>query len=78
MANIMKKTQDKMALIFLIVDGFGCLNIQIDSVFTDNSAGVIGFLFRRLVKTLSAKQIVPFDHINSFPSNQHIIFANNF
>ena len=27
MADIMKKTQDEMALIFLIVDGFGSLNM---------------------------------------------------
>ena len=32
MADIMKKTQDKIASIFLIVDGFESLNMQIDLV----------------------------------------------
>ena len=51
----MKNQQDKMALIFLIVDGFGSLNMQIDSVFSSESAGVIVFLFGSIVKNLSSK-----------------------
>ena len=42
MADNIKKTQDKMALIFLIVDGCGSLNEQIDSVYPSKSTGVIG------------------------------------
>ena len=56
MADIMKNTRDKMALIFLIEDGFGSLNVQIDSVFSGESAGVIVFLFRCIVKKLSPKK----------------------
>ena len=58
MADIMKKTQDKMALIILIVDGFGSLHKQIDSgFFPGKSAGVIFFsIFRCIVKKLSAKK----------------------
>ena len=56
-AHEMKKTQqDKMALIFLIVDRFGSLNMHIDSVFSSDSAGVIGVLFGCTVQTLSAKR----------------------
>ena len=40
MANIMIKTQqDKMAFIFLIVDVFGSLNMEIDAVCCSVSAG---------------------------------------
>ena len=39
-----------MALTFLIVDGFGRLNMQIDSVFSGKSVDVIAFLFGRKVK----------------------------
>ena len=61
----MKKTQDKMALIFLIVDGFGSLNVQIDSDFSDESACVIVFLFGWTVKKLLVKKHCPiFVHIN--------------
>ena len=63
----MKKTQDKMALIFLIVNGLGSLNIQIESACFIESAGVIGVLFRRIVKKLSSKTIVPFVHFHSYP-----------
>ena len=48
MADIMKKKQqNKMALTFLIVDGFGHLNMQIDSVLSGESVDVIVFLFGR-------------------------------
>ena len=41
MADIMMKVQlDKMALIILIWDVFGSLNMQIDAVFSSESAGV--------------------------------------
>ena len=52
MADIMKKKQqDKMALTVLIVDGFGRLNMQIDSVFSGESVDVIVvFFFGRKVK----------------------------
>ena len=47
----MKQEQkDKMALTFLIVDGFGRLIIQIDSFFSGESVDLIGFLFGRNVK----------------------------
>ena len=51
MADIMKtKQQDKMALTFLIVNGFGHLNMEIDSVFSGESVDAIVFLFGRKVK----------------------------
>ena len=44
MADIMMKNQqDKMAIILLILDVFGSLNIQIDAVFSNESAGVLVF-----------------------------------
>ena len=57
MANIMMKTQqDKMALIFLIVDVFGNLNMQIYvGFFSSECTDVIGFSFRHIVQTLSVK-----------------------
>ena len=42
---IMKIQQDSMALILLIVDLFGILNMQIDVVSPNKSAGVFGFSF---------------------------------
>ena len=53
MDDIMNKThQDKIALKYLIVDGFGHVNMQIDSVFLANLLIYIYFLFRRIVKKL--------------------------
>ena len=56
MADIMKETQDKMALLILIVDEFGSLNMQIDSVLCNKFAGVIRFLFGCIVKKFSSKK----------------------
>ena len=56
MADIMMKIQqDKMALIFLTVDAFGSLNIQIELVLSRKSAGVFSFTFGYIVQKLSAK-----------------------
>ena len=56
-ANIMMKMQwDKMALIILILDVFASSNLQMDSVFSRKSAGVIMLSFRCIVKKLLAKQ----------------------
>ena len=42
MAEIMMKMElDKVSLIFLIVDEFGSLNMQIDAVFSSESGGAI-------------------------------------
>ena len=41
MDNIMKKTHNKVALIFLTVNRFGSLNVQINSVVSGKSADVI-------------------------------------
>ena len=49
---VMKKQQEKMALIFFIVDVFGRLNMEIYSVFSRKSAGEFGFSFRCIVKKL--------------------------
>ena len=55
MADIMMKIQqDKMVLIFIIVNVFGSLNMQIDAMFPIKSAGVIVFSFRPPVKMLLA------------------------
>ena len=52
MDDIMKKTQDKMALQFLIVDGFGCINMHINWVSPGKSADIIEFLFWCIIKML--------------------------
>ena len=54
MADIMKKTQHKMTLVFLIVNGFGSLNMPLDSFLSSKSASVITFSFSCIVKQLSA------------------------
>ena len=59
MANIrMKIQQNKMDLIFSIVDVLGSLTMQIDALFSSKSAGVFGFSFGHTctVKKLSAKK----------------------
>ena len=49
----MKKTsQEKMALRFLIVDRFGRVPMQIDSVFPGECADIIVSLFQSIVKML--------------------------
>ena len=46
MAEIMMKMQlDKMGVIFLFVDRFGSLNVQIDTVLFSESTAIIGFAF---------------------------------
>ena len=45
-----------MALIILILDVFASSNLQMDSVFSRKSAGVIMLSFRCIVKKLLAKQ----------------------
>ena len=55
-ANIMMIIQqDKMALMFLIVNIFGSLNMQIDAVRFSKSTGVFSFPVRNTVQKLSAK-----------------------
>ena len=54
MADMMKTQNDKMALIFLIVDVFESLNMQIDVFLSSESAGVFLFSFECIVKELSA------------------------
>ena len=41
-----------MALIFLIVDVFGTLNMQIDAICPSKSTGVIVFVFKHIVKAV--------------------------
>ena len=41
-----EENTDKMALIFLIVDGLGSLNMQIDLVVSSEPAGVIVFVIQ--------------------------------
>ena len=52
---MMKTQQDKMSLIFLIMDVLQRLNVEIGEVFSDTSIGVFDFSFINLVKKLSAK-----------------------
>ena len=52
----MKMQRDKIALIFLFVDGFESINMQIDSLFSSESTGAIGFAFGHIVKKLPAKK----------------------
>ena len=53
MANIMMKIQqDKMALIFLIMDIFGSLNMEIEVAFSSESTIVFDFSFGCIDKKL--------------------------
>ena len=54
MSEIMMNMQlDKRALILVFVDGFGSLNMQIDTFFSSESASAIGLVFRCIVKKVS-------------------------
>ena len=53
-ANIIAKVlQENMPLIFLIVDVFGSLNMELGAVYSSESAGVSAFSFRCIVKGLA-------------------------
>ena len=43
---LMKIQQDKMVLIFLTVDVFGSLNMEVDAVFSTESASVFIFFIQ--------------------------------
>ena len=55
MADIIMKIQDKMALIVLMLNVFGSLNMQIEAIFPSESACVFSFSFQQIVKKLLAK-----------------------
>ena len=79
---MMKMQLDKMALIFLFVDGFGSLNMQIDTIFSSKSTDVTSFAFRHIVKKLSAKihwhssqhstVSTVTKHLSEFKSKKHV------
>ena len=53
MTDFMMKMQlDKIALIILILDVFGSLNMQIDPGFSSKSTGIISCIFECIVKKL--------------------------
>ena len=52
---MMKSQQDKMALIFLIADVFGCVYMDVVAFCSSKSAGVFGFSLGCTVKKLLAK-----------------------
>ena len=72
MANIMMKMQlDKMALIFLILGMCGSFYIQIDAVCSSKPLVYSFFSFGRLVKKLSAKNVLAFMHTNCHTFKDH-------
>ena len=69
MADIMMKIkQDKMALKCLIVVVFRSLNMEIEALFSSESAGVFSFTFGHAVKKLLANKHWHFFYLygNSF------------
>ena len=76
MANIMMKTQqDKMALMFLIVEVCGSLNMYTEAVVSSEATGVISWL---TIKKLSAKKYFCTVLKTTVLDNCKLFFRDNF
>ena len=72
----MKIQQDKIASIFLIVDVFGSLNMQVGACFPNKPTGVFSCSFRHSVGSISKNTLVHCE--NYCLTHSQIVFNQTF